>query len=126
MTVHTIRLAGPWEQQTAGTDAVRIVLPCSVSTDRPPAALIRKFHQPGGLTDRSKVHIVITVDTTLFDATVNGQSVPAADCRQSGSWFEISLEITTVLKPFNTLSIRSHKDRKLTLQSAVMRIQDDG
>jgi hypothetical protein len=124
MTVHTIRLAGPWEQQTDGAGAVRIVLPCCVSGDELPAALIRKFHRPSGLTDKSKVHIIVMVDTGSLDATLNGQPVPASDCQRSGSWFEVSLDVTAMLESFNALSIRGHENRGLTLRSAVMQIQD--
>ncbi|MCH2200359.1 MAG: hypothetical protein MK102_00195 [Fuerstiella sp.] len=125
MTAHTIRLAGPWEQQTEGAIAEPTVLPCCVSSDERPTALIRKFHRPSGLTDKSKIHIIITVDTDSLDATLNGQPIPASDCQRSGSWFQISLDVTAMLESFNALSIRRHENQGLTLRTAVIRIQDD-
>lgn len=122
MTVHTIRLAGPWEHHIAGTELVRVSLPCHVSAGDPACTLVRKFHRPSGLSDECDVSIVFTADNDSLELRLNDQSVSDPRIIRSGSWSRVTFSVTPLLKSFNSLSVRCSNDRSLTLQSVVMQI----
>ena len=126
MTVHAIRLAGPWQRYTAAAEPVRVTLPCHTPGDAQPSSLDRKFHRPSGLTDQSEVVIVITADTASLDVTINDQQVSEEGHRDTGSWVEVSFRVTPLLKSFNSLSIRCAERIPLTLHSVVIRIHEQG
>ena len=125
MSIHTIRIAGPWERHTADAELVRVTLPCQVPGDEPICELIRKFHRPSGLTDASEVHIVFTADTASLQLRLNGRPVPASGSRSSASWTEVTFKVTPLLESFNSLSIRGAEKNAMTLHSAVMQIHEN-
>lgn len=124
MSHHTIRLAGPWERRSAGAELTRVSLPCQIPGVDYPSELIRRFHQPTGLTDTCEVLIIFTADTTSLDVRLNNHQVPVSDSRDAASWIEVVFNVTPMLVPFNSLSIRGTEKSGLTVQSAVIQIHE--
>ena len=122
MTVHTIRLAGPWERHMADTELVRVSLPCHVSADDHACILIRKFHRPSGLSDECDVSLVFTTDNDSLELRLNDQPVSDPRIVRTGPWFRVTFSVAPLLKSFNALSVQRSNDRSLTLQSAVIQI----
>ena len=99
MSVHTIRLAGPWEMQASSDAAAeRVTLPHEISSG---VELRRNFHRPSGLTDDSTVRIVLTSTGSGIELQLNGKHVPSvADTHRH---FDVSGQLLS----FNTLAVTS-------------------
>lgn len=110
MSIHRIRLAGPWQLRTGldtGDEPMRskrasessaarenrTALPCQLydadpqlpadqNSDLRPLCLCRRFHCPGGLGPETEVRVVIVATTTEVCVKVNGAAVSAV-CVQS-------------------------------------------
>lgn len=61
MSTHTIRLAGPWEQCSEGTQqaSVRCQLPAFIPANESAILLARAFHRPTRLAADTQVHVVV-------------------------------------------------------------------
>jgi len=112
---HDIRLAGPWERSTDNQTWEKCVLPhqCSVSTE----SLKRPFHRPSGLDESSTVYIVIettgSIEIFLNDLPTETMIAEA----------QVSAEVTSLLKPFNTLQLSlSPEKSELLIASVKLRI----
>jgi len=113
MSVHTIRLAGPWELQAEEEDPVRVQLPSHVPSN---GRLVRKFHRPNGLSDDSEVRVELTVDSIRVVVRINDHQLSAT------SDSTLRFDITSYLQPFNSLSIQTTQTDPVVLQSAVLQI----
>ena len=85
--MHTIRLRGPWEQESLAGELVRWT---------------RRFHKPTGLDDNSRVWLVIENVAGEIDVTLNGRPMHLAD---SAAMAPTRLEITALLQSHNVLSL---------------------
>jgi hypothetical protein len=113
MSIHTIRLAGPWELWAEGSDPVRVQLPSDVPSN---GQLVRKFHRPDGLGDDSEVRVELTVNHGRVVVSINDHLLPATS--ESPPHFDI----TPFLQSFNSLCIQSTAGGTLVLQAAVIQI----
>jgi len=114
MSVHTIRLAGPWELQTSSDATVeRVTLPHRISSGE---ELRRKFHCPSGLTNDSTVRIVLTSTGSDIQLQLNGRNAPPV--ANADGQFDVS----GLLQPFNALTASSSKTATLT--TAVLEIHE--
>lgn len=113
MSIHAIRLAGPWELQVEGADPVRVRLPSEAPSN---GRLIRKFHRPGGLDEGSEVRIELTSEKTHLVVRLNDHVLSAV------AESPLQFNVTSLLQPFNSLCIQSVDEAAAILQSATMLI----
>lgn len=102
---HEIRLAGPWEISSSDDVWERCVLPYPADgIDRPAdVRLRRKFHRPSGLSDQSRLAIVVVVDGGALSATVNGVAVEAKP--DAAAENTMLIDVTQMLQEFNTVEL---------------------
>ena len=76
MPVHSIRLAGPWEEVSPENAApAKTQLPYTLPEDAASVVLCRRFHRPSGLNSSSRVRISVKASRILSEITVNDQRV---------------------------------------------------
>ena len=125
--VHEIRLAGPWEFSADGFDWTRCVLPLTseVVSETNEILLRRKFHRSSGLTDITRVLIVVLGNSIPNSAQVNGHGLtPAPDTAPGG----VAYDLTEHLQDFNTFEVAVLQDarsRAAIIESVKLRIVDD-
>ena len=122
MSVHTIRLAGPWELHQAGSEATRVKLPFEFPEPSDSCRLVRKFHRPSGLTDDCDVRIVLQVSRQLITIMVNDQELQPSVTGED----PCSYDVTALLQPFNSLSLQVAENTAaaVVVQAAAMEIHD--
>lgn len=123
MSVHTIRLAGPWEVHEDAAAPVRVKLPHALTATAP---LVRRFHRPSGLTDDCVVHIVLTSSHAGLAITVNGKPLASCDSATEGEEHLCRYDVTSELQTFNTLRVMPapEDDGQWTLHAAAMQIHE--
>ncbi len=113
MSIHSIRLAGPWELQAGSADPVRVQLPSDVPSN---GQLIRKFHRPSGLDDGTEVRVELAANGAQLIVKLNDQVLSPV------SESPLQFDITSQLQSFNSLCMRAADGEALVLQSAVLLI----
>jgi hypothetical protein len=155
MSIHSIRLAGPWEWRSfSGTaeksdisEFVKCQLPFPDASCAPPGSIVmrRRFHRPTGLDDRTTVRVALQFRgnksahsaqamESCLQVRVNDQGVPATvveSPENSDSNGEIRLQlrcdISPLLRPFNDLQIDfNHPEHQLSLEAACLEIKNNG
>ena len=125
MSIHNIRLAGPWELHQQGSEATRVQLPFELQTTDNTCQLIRNFHRPSGLTDECQVHIVATTSITPLTVLVNGKLVEPSAVSKGEQSCEATYDATTLLKAFNSLSIQSAAGAPSTVRAVAIEIESN-
>ena len=122
MSVHTIRLAGPWELYQAGSEATRVKLPFEFPKPSDSCRLVRKFHRPSGLTDDCEVRIVLQVSQQPMTVVVNDQVLQPSVTEED----TCSCDVTALLQSFNSLSLQVAENTAaaVVVQAAVMEIHE--
>ena len=118
MSVHSIRLAGPWEEQHGNADDMKVQLPYSLSEARESVGLRRHFHRPSGLSEASRVRIALTAEGCPLQIAVNGQRMePTIGTGENRCVFDV----TDHLDSFNTLDVKITRNSP-RLTAAVLEI----
>ena len=125
MSIHTIRLAGPWELQQKGSEPIRVQLPFELPSTDDTCQLIRKFHRPSGLTDECQVRIAVTTSYTPLTVVINEEPIEPSTVSQEEHSCEATYDATTLLKAFNSLSIQPTAGAASTVQAAVIEIESN-
>lgn len=124
MSVHQIRLAGPWEwhliQEPDGQESEAAVSserkPCElpfglkIPVPRQSVALFRRFHCPTGIDDSTTVAIVLALQGAAAEVLINRIAAPNLPGRHSESSDGVDattlrFDISRLLKPFNELQV---------------------
>ena len=128
MSVHKIRLAGPWESSPVDTvvshsglpdaQAASIRHPCQLpfqsDKDRicSSVLLVRRFHCPTGITEKTTLFIALEVRHAVTQVRLNGSEISRASSNDvDGPVVESVVEplqrfeILSPLKPFNELNV---------------------
>jgi len=113
MSVHLIRLAGPWELQAEAADPVRVKLPSKVPAN---GWLSRKFHRPSGLDHGSVVRVELNTDGIRLIVKLNGRELSPT------SESPLQFDITSLLQAFNSLRVQADGVDESVLQSVVLQI----
>lgn len=123
-SVHTIRLAGPWELHVDGAEPARVKLPAELPVDS--GCLLRKFHAPSGLNDDCDVRIVLSVSSQPGSVRLNDQAIEPAESTSADAILQIAYDVKPLLQSFNSLCISRSDDQQtaVTVQSAVMEIRE--
>ncbi len=126
MSVHTIRLAGPWELHQEGADPVRVQLPFEFPPDDPSTRLLRRFHRPSGLTDGSRVRIVLKMTQAPGSVLVNDLQQSLGETARTTEVTDYICDVTSQLQSFNSICIHSghQPSAAVALQAAVMEIHE--
>ncbi len=114
MSVHRIRLLGPWEfawEASLGANSPAVtegttVIPCDwqllFGPNAGAAVFRRRFHCPTNLEQQDEVWLVCSGVRGLGTIFLN--DTPLKDFAADGE--AVECELTTVLKPFNIVSVR--------------------
>jgi hypothetical protein len=122
MSIHKIRLAGPWELHKEGSEPTRVQLPFDMPSTDDTCQLIRKFHRPSGLTDDCQVRIVVTTNTPLA-VFINEEPVEPSAVSMESQSCDSAYDATALLRPFNLLSVQSRDDAASHVQAAAIEIE---
>jgi hypothetical protein len=125
MSIHNIRLAGPWELHQEGSEPTRVRLPFELQATDNTCQLIRNFHRPSGLTDECQVRIVATTSITPLTVLINGKPVEPSAVSKEEQSCEATYDTTTLLKAFNSLSIQPTAGAALTVRAAAIEIESN-
>jgi len=118
VSVHSIRLAGPWETIQDRAESQRVTLPYSVPDGVDSIILRRRFHRPSGLENDSLVRIVLTTIGALSHVTINDRRIELTPGAQDD---RSVFDITDQLNNFNCLEVTIGQDVR-ELRSAVLEI----
>ena len=141
MTIHRIRLAGPWESQSLDEqlqpvgEISRCQLPFTVpaSLHRQGVLLVRGFHRPTGIESATVLRIVLKAVACPALVQMNGEEiVPGVrngtnTLKQDTAEGEYLFEITRLIQPFNHLSVRfitNSAEALATLETVWLEIQE--
>lgn len=113
MSIHSIRLAGPWELEAGSADPVRVELPSCVPSN---GQLIRKFHRPSGLDEGTEVQVELAASGAHLIVKLNDQVLSPT------SESPLHFNITRQLQSFNSLCVQSADGETSVLQSAAIQI----
>ncbi len=122
MSVHRIRLAGPWEwlpaifpdsgsteRPQAGRQACQLPFVPAAQPDRPDAVrMYRRFHQPTGMDAATKITLLIQFRGVAADVQLNGISLPIiASVQEQLTENQLTrCDISGLLKAFNEVCIQ--------------------
>lgn len=128
-SVHTIRLAGPWELHTGSPSPQRVTLPCELPPARDSTHLLRKFHRPSGLEADGEVRIMLRADQPSLSVQLNGELLsPLPDTQQPDTQqadaASLTYDVTARLQSFNSLTVRAAEGPGAVLQAAVLEIHE--
>lgn len=123
MSLHRIRLAGPWEFQyltetgeiaTAGT-----VHKCQLPFPSEPGIvadhgvlLRRRFHEPTGIGARTTVTVTVEIQDGIPQLSLNGRILTGVEDSEftklasSGVTSQWRFDVSGLLKPYNELQVR--------------------
>ena len=132
-SVHEIRLAGPWEIVVNEEAPTRTQLPISVDSVAQKngnsisgVKLQRRFHAPSGLSDSTKLELVVSDSRPIVDLRINDQQLAATTPEDSkvGESQTIVYPISGNLQSFNILSIdlNIHKAKDSAIEQVILRI----
>jgi hypothetical protein len=109
---HIIRLRGPWECEAVGPDGEGSF------------RYARRFHQPTGLEEGSKVWVVVEKVEGEAEVRVNGQGLGKISAEEGSGRFEIA----GVLRPHNLLEIivQAEEGRSEGLEFVRLEIEEEG
>ena len=123
--VHTIRLAGPWELHQPGAVPERVTLPASAG-EATTGQLVRKFHCPAGLEDRSRVCLQLSVSGATPHLLLNGRDIAAMETEAASGTDGWRFDVTRSLSPFNVAAVQlQNASGQARLESATMEIYVD-
>lgn len=126
-SVHTIRLAGPWELHSGSSAPRRVTLPCELPPAGGQSHLLRKFHRPAGLEADSQVRIALRAGHPSLSVQLNGEPLAPLHPSQQAEGASFSYDITARLQPFNRLTVQAAAGNAAsgaTLQTAVLEIHE--
>ena len=115
--MHEIRLAGPWER-TDGNAVTRVALPHAISSDQ---GLVRRFHCPTGISDDTRLFIVVrlTGEARNLTGTCNGKPVSVQFAQN-----DVLMEITPHINHHNELNLHATNENPIEVESVRLRISE--